>query len=492
MTTQAPERCDILIRNGAVVDGTGGPIRHAGVAVTDDRIVAVGDLKRTKGGREIDAAGLVVAPGFIDVHTHDDYVLLSKPEMTPKLSQGVTTVVVGNCGVSVAPLKTPGRPPPPLDLLAGEGHWRFDSFAKYLDALDQDAPAINGVAMVGHSTLRAGVMDRFDRPASASEIRGMRAGLEEALDAGAIGLSTGLAYKIAINAPTDEVIELSKGLLAAHGALYATHMRNEAEKVLDAMDESFAIGRAVQAPVVISHHKVAGAPNFGRSRETLPHLDAARAKQPVGADVYPYPASSTVLSADMIPRSKKILVAWSKAMPEVSGRDLKDVAAEMGCSQEEAVQRLQPAGGIYFAMDEDDVRRIMAHKDIMIGSDGLPNDEHPHPRLWGTFPRVLGHYSRELGLFPLEEAVRRMTSLSANRFGLKDRGVVRTGAFADLVLFDPKTVIDRATFDKPMQPAAGIFAVMVNGRVAWEQGKATGARAGRALRRKSLDQPMAG
>ena len=229
MTDQAPERCDILIRNGTVVDGTGGPARCADVAVTDDRIVSVGDLSRTKGGREIDATGLAVAPGFIDVHTHDDYVLLSKPEMTPKLSQGVTTVVVGNCGVSVAPLKTSGRPPPPLDLLAGEGHWRFDSFAKYLDALDQDAPAINGVAMVGHSTLRAGAMDRFDRAASGSEIRAMRAGLEEALEAGAIGLSTGLAYKIAINAPTDEVIELSKGLLAAHGALYATHMRNDRE-----------------------------------------------------------------------------------------------------------------------------------------------------------------------------------------------------------------------------------------------------------------------
>jgi N-acyl-D-amino-acid deacylase len=193
----------------------------------------------------------------------------------------------------------------------------------------------------------------------------------------------------------------------------------------------------------------------------------------------------------MIPRSKKILVAWSKAMPRMSGRDLKDVAAELGCSQEEAVEKLLPAGGIYFAMDEEDVRRIMAHKDIMIGSDGLPNDEHPHPRLWGTFPRVLGHYSRELGLFSLEEAVRRMTSLSANRFGLKDRGAVRAGAFADLVLFDPKTVLDRATFDKPMQAAAGISTVLVNGRVTWRDGKATGARAGRALRRKSLDQPMA-
>ncbi|MBM3542251.1 MAG: amidohydrolase family protein, partial [Alphaproteobacteria bacterium] len=240
-----------------------------------------------------------------------------------------------------------------------------------------------------------------------------------------------------------------------------------------------------------SHHKTAGAPNFGRSRETLPRIEEAAKRQKVGLDVYPYPASSTVLSADMIPRSKKILVAWSKTRPEFAGQDLKDVAKALGCSQEEAIDRLLPAGGIYFAMDEEDVRRIMAFPQSMIGSDGLPNDEHPHPRLWGTFPRVLGHYVRELGLFGLETAVHKMTGLSAHRFGLKDRGVVRAGAFADLVLFDPVAVIDRATFEKPVQAAAGIELVMVNGRVAWKDGRATGARAGRALRRQEQTLPMA-
>ncbi len=490
MTTPAPEKADILFRGATVIDGTGATRFKADVAVTDDRIVAIGDLAQTKGASEIDARGHVLAPGFIDVHTHDDFVLLSKAEMTPKVSQGVTTVVVGNCGVSLAPLDVKGRPPAPLDLIAGEDEWHFGTFRRYFASLDSDPSTVNSIALVGHSTLRFGIMDRLDRPATGTEIKRMRTALEEALAAGAIGFSTGLAYKIAIAAPTEEVIEVARAL-TAHRALYVTHMRNEGDGILDSLEETFVIGRAADVPVVISHHKVAGAPNFGRSKETLPAIEAAAKGQRVGFDVYPYPASSTVLSADMIERSKKILVAWSKQRPEFAGRDLKEVAAELGCSQAEAIARLLPAGGIYFAMDEDDVKRIMAFPDSMIGSDGLPNDEHPHPRLWGTFPRVLGHYSRELGLFPLEQAVRKMTSLSAHRFGLKDRGVVRTGAYADLVLFDPKKIIDRATFEKPTQPAAGIALVMVNGRIAWRDGVHTGARAGRALRRQSLDRPMA-
>ncbi|MBM3541787.1 MAG: amidohydrolase family protein, partial [Alphaproteobacteria bacterium] len=236
-----PDRADIVFRNADVVDGTGAARRVADVAVTDDRIVAMGTLARTKGATEIDAKGRVLAPGFIDVHTHDDYVLLAKPEMTPKLSQGVTTVVVGNCGVSLAPLATASRPPAPLDLVAGDAGWTYPDFRSYFAALDSAPPAINGAALVGHSSLRVGVMDRTDRPAQGAEIARMRAMLEEGLESGAIGFSTGLAYRTAAAAPTEEVIEISRAL-TRHGALYVTHMRNEGDGVLDSIDETLAIG----------------------------------------------------------------------------------------------------------------------------------------------------------------------------------------------------------------------------------------------------------
>ena len=485
------ERCDLLIRGGRIVDGTGAPGYDGDVALIDDRVVAVGALGEVKAGSEVDASGHVVAPGFIDVHTHDDYVLLSKPSMAPKASQGVTTVVVGNCGVSIAPLTLDGRAPPPLNLLADEGHWRFDRFGDYLDAMDRDPPAINAACLTGHSTLRVRLMDRTERPATQSEIAEMCRLLEDSLAAGSIGLSTGLAYRVAGDAPTEEVMALAR-VVTPHGGLYATHMRNESEHIIDAIDEAFAIGREADLPVVISHHKVAGSDNFGRSHETLAHIEGYRHDQPLAIDVYPYTAGSSVLAPEILHYASRVLVAWSKAIPEASGRDLDEVAAELGCSREEAVDRLQPAGGIFFMMDEDDVQRILSYPYAMVGSDGLPNDEHPHPRLWGTFPRVLGHYCRELGLFPLEEAVRRMTGLPAERFGLKDRGVIRPGAYADLVLFDPDTVIDRATFEQPMQPSAGIALVMVNGRPVWRDGAETGDRSGRALRLQDLDPPMAG
>ncbi len=477
------ERCDTLFRDALIIDGTGAPGWRGDLAVTGDRITALGDLARMRGGDEIEADGLALAPGFIDVHTHDDYVLLSKPEMTPKVSQGVSTVVVGNCGVSIAPLAIPGRPPAPLDLVAGEGDWRFASFAELFGAVDAAPPATNAAFLVGHSTLRVGVMDRLDRAASEREIGAMRAALDRALEDGAIGFSTGLAYPTAIAAPTEEIVALASGL-KDHGGLYATHMRNEGEEIVAALEETFHIGRALEVPVVISHHKLHGEASHGRSGETLGIIDEARRGHAVSFDVYPYTASSTTLSLDFMKLADRVLVAWSKAMPSASGRDIEDVAAELGCGVEEAVERLQPAGGIYFSMDEADVRRILSHPYAMIGSDGLPNDEHPHPRLWGTFPRVLGHYSRDLGLFSLEEAVRRMTGYPASRFGLTDRGEIRVGAFADLVLFDPRTVEDRATFEAPRQPAAGISQVMVNGRAVWRDGAATGARAGRALRRE--------
>lgn len=487
MTTDA---FDLLVLGGRLVDGTGAPARRADIAVKADRIVAIGNLATANARERVDAAGKVVSPGFIDPHTHDDNVLLRAPEMAMKASQGVTTVIVGNCGVSLAPLTLQREPPPPLDLIGDRGEYRFSRFGDYLDALDATPPALNAACLVGHTTLRAGAMDRLDRAATNDEIRAMAERLEASLEAGAIGLSTGLYYPPARQAPTEEVIALACVVHDFDG-LYTTHMRDEGDKVLEALDEAFTIGRAADVPVVISHHKVVGQGNFGRTRETLAAIEAARARQPVAVDVYPYVASSTILHPDFVDRARRILITWSKARPEYGGRDLADVARDMGVSVAAAAERLQPAGAIYFSMDEDDVRRVLSWREAMIGSDGLPHDIHPHPRLWGTFPRVLGHYSRDLKLFGLEEAVRRMTSLTADRFGLTDRGTVREGAYADLVVFDAERIIDRATFEHPKSPAAGIDTVVVNGRAVWRNGGSTGARPGRALRRRDLGRPMA-
>lgn len=477
---------DLVIRNATLYDGSGAAPRKGDLAVRDDRIVALGDLAEVKGASELDAGGKALAPGFIDVHTHDDRLLLSDPSMRCKVSQGVTTVVAGNCGVSLAPLVIDRRPPAPLDLIAEDGSKFFPTFAAYLDALDREPPAVNAVAQVGHSTLRAGAMEGgLDRPATAAEIARMRAKLEESLEAGAIGLSTGLFYAPANAAPTGEIVELAKAL-PGRGAMHTTHMRDEADRIADSLNETFRIGREAGAPVVISHHKCAGAPNHGRSVETLALIDEARKRQPIGLDAYPYVAGSTVLDPRRFMGATKILITWSRPMPEAAGRELAAIAAEMKLPVAEAAERLMPAGAIYFMMDEADVRRILAYPHTMIGSDGLPHDEHPHPRLWGTFPRVLGHYARDEKLFPLEQAVRKMTGLSAAQFGLTDRGLLREGAYADLVLFDPAAIADAATFEAPMTPAPGVLQVWVNGRAVWKDGAPTGNRPGRALRLQDL------
>ena len=473
---------DILFTGGTVIDGTGAPRARADVAVSGDRIAAVGDLAGAQAAHTIDATGRIVSPGFIDAHTHDDNLLLVDRDMTPKTSQGVTTVIAGNCGVSLAPLR-PGRPvPPPLDLLGGPADFRYPRFADYVAALDAAPPAANAGLLVGHSALRLDTMDDVDRPATAGEIDAMRDRLAEGMEAGALGFSTGLIYGPNKAASTDEVAAVAE-VAGAAGGLYVTHMRNEHDGVEEAMEEAFEIGRRADADVVISHHKCAGRRNFGRSRDTLALLDKARERQSIGLDVYPYTAGSTVLMPEMVEKAERVIVSWSEPHPEHTGRDLADVAAELGLDPIDAAQRLLPAGGIYFMMDEADVQRIIAYEHSMIGSDGLPHDRHPHPRLWGTFPRVLGHYARELGLLTLEDAVRRMTGLTAARFGLTDRGEVRAGAYADLVMFDAETVADRATFDEPTRPAAGIDIVMVNGAIVREGGRVTGERPGRALRR---------
>ena len=478
--------CELLLRDGIVIDGTGAARRTADVAVTGDRIVAVGRLAGMRAAREVDASGLAVAPGFIDTHTHDDRAVLSDPGMGCKVSQGVTTVVTGNCGVSLAPL-TGREPPPPLNLLGGEDWYRFPTFAAYREEIEGAPPALNVAMQVGHSSLRACVMDRFDRAATEGEVERMADLADEAMRAGCIGFSTGLAYPPAQAAPTGEVIALGRRV-AAHGGMHTTHMRDEEEGVLDSVRETARIGREAEIAVVISHHKCAGRANWGRTRETLALIAQvqAQAGQALDLDVYPYVAGSTVLLMPIVARSEKVIVSWSEPHPEAAGRPLDDVAREWGCGLPEAVDRLQPAGGIYFMMDEADLARILRFPGAMIGSDGLPHDVFPHPRLWGTFPRVLGRYSREQGLIGLEDAVYRMTGKPAEVFGLAGRGAVRAGAFADLVVFDPDTIIDAATFEDPIRPAAGVRSVFVNGREVWANGAAAasaGPRPGRLLRR---------
>lgn len=478
---------DWILRGGTVIDGTGSPRFQGDVAIVGDRIASVGEVARAAGAREIDVSGRIVAPGFIDVHTHDDRAVFATPEMAAKASQGVTTVITGNCGVSLAPLILSTRPPPPLDLIGDEGDYLYPRFADYLAALDRSPAAVNTACLVGHSTLRVGAMPELDRPADNAEIAAMAGRLQEALDAGAIGMSTGLFYAPAFHAPAAE-IEALAALLRPAGALYTTHMRDETEHVLDSLHESFHVGETAGVPVVISHHKVSGVGNFGRTHETLPKIAAAMGRHEIGLDAYPYIASSTVLRTQRIEDALRVMISWSKPHPEQAGRDLADIARDWGVDIIDAAGRLQPAGAIYWMMDEDDVRRVLAFDKTMIGSDGLPHDIHPHPRLWGTFPRVLGHYCREVGLFGLETAVRKMTGLPAARFGLAARGVVRAGACADLCVFDAETVIDRATFAEPTLPAAGIDHVFVNGRPVWSEGKPTGERPGRALRRQRMRQ----
>ena len=472
---------DLLIRNATIIDGTRAPRFRGDIAIRDGRIAALGVMDDVRADAEIDASGLIAAPGFIDAHTHDDRLLFSDPAMTPKASQGVTTVITGNCGISLACSPAKAAQTPPLDLLDNDGGWfRFPSFAAYREELAAKPAAINAACLVGHTTLRCAVMDDLGRAATPGEVSRMRVLAREALASGALGISTGTAYAPAAAAPTDELIEVCRPL-GEYGGVYVTHMRNEDARISVSIDETLIIGRALNVPVIISHHKCAGVANHGRSVETLAQIEQAMRGQNVGLDCYPYVASSTVLRADRLAQSTRVIITWSKPHPEFSGVDLDEVARRLGVSEAEAVEKIKPAGAIYFMLDEQDVQRILAFDETMIGSDGLPHDAKPHPRLWGTFPRVLGHYARDLKLFSLETAVYKMTGLPAKKFGLHGRGVLQAGAHADITLFDPDTVIDAADYKNATEPAKGIDTVIVNGERVWANGKATGARPGRVL-----------
>jgi len=473
---------DLIIRDALVIDGSDQPGFRADVAIREGRIQRIGSLDGVSAINEINAAGRVLAPGFIDVHTHDDTVVIRKPQMLPKISQGVTTVIVGNCGISASPVSLAGDPPDPMNLLGTSAAFVYPRFSDYRNAVDKARPAVNVAALIGHTALRSNHMDDLQRSATPDEITAMRAQLRDSLESGALGLSTGLAYASAFSAKTSEVKQLAEEL-TAFGAVYTTHLRSEFEPVLEAMDEAFDIGRHAKAPVVISHMKCAGAGNWGRSPQLLASLEKAAENHPVGCDCYPYAASSSTLDLKQVTDAFRITITWSTPHPDQGGRDLKDIAAEWQLSLLDAARKLQPAGAVYYGMDEKDVERIMSHPLSMIGSDGLPEDPFPHPRLWGAFPRVLGHFSRDLGLFPLHTAVHKMTGLSAARFGLHERGLIREGYWADLVLFNPETVRDVADFKDPKQAAEGIDGVWVNGQLSYADGKAQGDRQGKFLPR---------
>ncbi|WP_284615377.1 N-acyl-D-amino-acid deacylase family protein [Aquabacterium humicola] len=470
-----------VIRGAELIDGSTAPRRAADVAVRDGRIAAVLPPGAAADGPVVDAGGLVLCPGFIDTHSHDDGLLLQETVPHPKLMQGVATVVTGNCGLSLAPL-TMAEPPAPLDVLGQHDAPRFAAFGDYLARLDAVSPSMNVVPLIGHTNLRLQHVADLVRPADPAECRAMRDDVAAALEAGAFGLSTGVYYPPARAASTDEMVEVAAALKARPGAILAMHLRDEADAIAPAIDEALLVGRSCGATLLLSHHKVIGRRNHGRTRQTLQVIDAAAARQPVCLDCYPYAASSTMLRADRIADADDVLVTWSGPHPEQGGRRLRTIAAEWGMSLEAAARRLMPGGAVYFALSEGDVERVLVHPLTMIGSDGLPHDAHPHPRLWGSFPRVLGHYSRDRGLLPLETAVHKMTGLPAQRFGLAHRGRIAAGCAADLVLFDPARIRDGATYEQPTTRPEGLHALWINGRLVMRDGELQELHAGRRLR----------
>jgi N-acyl-D-amino-acid deacylase len=526
---------DLKIEGATVIDGTGAAGARTDVGVQDDRIVAVGDLSREHAGRSLNASGKVCAPGFIDMHSHSDWRLWENRRAESKIRQGVTTEVVGNCGFSPAPVA-----PEYLEELRGfalhvpEGmdfSWR--TFGDYLDAFDAGGLALNVAHLVGHGTLRIAAMGFARRPPTPGELSTMRKLLESAMDDGAFGMSTGLIYAPGSWADTAEIVAVARSA-ARHRGFYASHMRGEGATLLQAVTEAITVGREADMPVQISHLKAAGKPNWGKVADALALIDAARAeKLDVLCDAYPYMASSTSLrtllpdwaleggAEAMLERLKdsgarssirdaltttrgesmamrvgfeNIMIVGTSARRDAEGRRLSEVAAARKVDPVDALFELLldergRVGVILFQMHEDDLRKALAHPAVMVGSDGsslAPTGptaaNKPHPRSYGTFPRVLGEYAREQRTITLSQAVHKMTGLPARRLGLRDRGTIRVGARADLVVFDARRVRDVATYDSPHQYPVGIEHVLVNGRFVIKDGEHTGSLPGRVLR----------
>jgi N-acyl-D-aspartate/D-glutamate deacylase len=483
---------DLVIRNARIVDGTGGPATEGDLAVEGERIVTVGEIGSVgHGAVEIDAGGKVLAPGFVDVHTHDDGALIRHPDLAFKLAQGCTSLVIGNCGFSAAPAR-PGETEF-SGLLGGRPTW--SDLDGYAEAVAGARPAVNAVALVGHNTIRHLVMGNERRPPTDLELVEMSDHVARAMEQGACGFSTGLIYEPGRYCETGELLELARRSAEA-GGLYASHIRNEGDRLLEAVDEAITIGREAGLPVQISHHKAAGRRNWGKVGQSLAKVDEANASGgDVTLDVYPYTAGSGPMAqyfnVDAIDPELAAVIRFAScpAFREYEGRMAVDIAAEEGVDPVDVIHRVLTAQEgrkticIQFIIDETDIETNLRHPLMMVGSDGVVDLEgRPHPRLFGTFPRILAHYVRDRGVLTLEEAVRRMTSLSARRFGLADRGELAEGRFADLVLFDPDSVVDTATYDDPKREPTGIAAVIVNGALAYRDGHHTGVGAGRLLR----------
>ena len=524
-----------VLRGGLLVDGTGGRARRADVAVERGRVTDVRPAIRTPEARVIDVPGLVVAPGFIDIHTHCDFTLQRHPRADAMVRQGVTTVVAGNCGHSTFPLGTGER----RDLLQrysaffGDAlDWSWSDAAGFIQMLSGLPLAVNVALLVGHGTARVAAMGFENRAPTRQELQQMRAAVADAMRAGVFGLSSGLIYPPGSFAATDEIVALARET-ARGGGFYATHLRNEGPALLEAVSEAIEVAQRARLPLQVSHHKVLGRRNWGLTRASLELIDTARRS---GADItldqYPYQASSTTLTvllptwaveggieqmharlANQAQRSRireEILNGPADGGPkrdfepdtimiasvpsgnrELIGHSLAEVAADRGTPPADLLLDLLAEHGgsvevVIFAIGEDDIQRVMTHPQVAVASDGwtLHPDAGgcPHPRSYGTFARVLGHYVRENGTLSLPAAVRKMTSLPARRLGLADRGVITPGAVADLAVFDPATVVDRATFTEPHQFCAGVEHVFVNGVQVIHAAADTGRPAGQVLR----------
>jgi N-acyl-D-amino-acid deacylase len=517
---------DLLIRGGTVIDGTGAPGLRADVAITDGRITEIGTVTGRRAMRMIDARDMVVAPGFIDIHSHSDESMFVNSALESALHQGVTLVVCGNCGGSSAPVRGLAAEEADRDLERLGVKRTWSHFYEYADAVEKNGTSINVCSYVGHGTLRMCVVGAAARRPTDTELDEMRRLLARAMDEGAVGLASGLIYPPSAYGDTDELAALCE-VVREKGGLYASHIRNEGERLIEAVEENLEIGRRSRARVQLSHHKAAGMKNWGKVQDSVARIQAARdAGLDVQADQYPYTASSTGLSVtipnwvheggsaklcerlrDPVVRARirdeetetgrawdRIVIARALRRPEYSGKSVAELARaarkdplEWTCDT--LVEHDGAVDIIHHSMSEDDVRYVMGQPWIAIGSDSRANAPYgplsfgkPHPRSYGTFPRVLGHYSRDERVLSLEDAVRKMTGLNARHLRLQDRGVVRPGAWADLAVFDAARIADAATFDDPHRYPEGVAYVVVNGAVALDSGETTDERAGRFLR----------
>lgn len=476
---------DLVIKNALVIDGSGSEGVASDVAVSGDKIERVAPDIDASGAEVLDATGLVLSPGFIDVHSHDDFHVLIEPEVRHNILQGITTAVVGNCGFGAAgseagkvQMKAINEPSAELPDWSG--------YAGYLEEVDKTSPVLNVAALIGHHTARREAMGGVaDRPPTNDEMDRMLANVEEGMQAGAVGMSTGLVYEPGRYASTEEVADLAK-IVGRYGGVYVSHMRDEGAGLLDSVRETLHIGEAGGCPVEISHHKSVGKSNWGAVARSLEMIEDAVANgTDVTADQYPYTARSTMLFALVQNKTfgdgeggamgksspDEVLLCSVPGHPDYEGRTLQSFVEEFDLPGEEAANKLLSDISpdilvAAFGMDEGDVRMVMAHNSTMIGTDGLDRGSKPHPRAWGTYPRILGKYVREEGVISLENAIYKMTQMSAERFGIEKRGRISEGYFADLVLFDPNTVIDGATYENPRVGPKGMPHVIVNGSFA--------------------------